>query len=99
MAAIAPEAEAMVSFEVQDLLVQQPQDRFDLILCRNCAFMYFDAAGQNATLEMFADRLWAGGALVIGRNDGAVEVHPAGTNFQRIFAQSTRAYENLKVHN
>ena len=63
-----------VTFAVQDLRTQQPDGPFDLILCRNLAFMYFDEDGQRRTLSELVRRLAPEGLLVIGRN----ETLPAG---------------------
>jgi chemotaxis protein methyltransferase CheR len=53
-------------FEQQDLLAELPQRLFDLVLCRNVAFTYFEAEQARAALERIATRLRPGGALVIG---------------------------------
>ena len=42
---------------------------FDLVLCRNVAFTYFDDAGQRATLRRIASVTAPGGALVIGAHE------------------------------
>jgi chemotaxis protein methyltransferase CheR len=55
-----------VEFRVQDLRAQMPEGPFDLILCRNAAFTYFDEALQRRTLQGLRDRLRPGGALAIG---------------------------------
>ena len=55
-----------VQFEQQDLLAALPQRPFDLVLCRNLAFTYFDASQARGALERVATRLRPGGALVIG---------------------------------
>jgi chemotaxis protein methyltransferase CheR len=58
-----------VEFARQDLLAALPEREFDLVLCRNLAFTYFDAAGARRALERIASRLRAGGALVIGLHE------------------------------
>lgn len=55
-----------VTFRVQDVRQQMPDGPFDLVLCRNLAFTYFDAAGQCRILQGIRDRLRPGGALVLG---------------------------------
>lgn len=55
-----------VQLERQDLAVEVPWREFDLILCRNLAFTYFDAERAQLTLRRIASRLRPGGALVIG---------------------------------
>jgi chemotaxis protein methyltransferase CheR len=55
-----------VELERQDLLAVLPQRQFDLVLCRNLAFTYFDAGRARLALERIASRLREGGALVAG---------------------------------
>ncbi len=55
-----------VSFSNQDIRATAPPGRFHLILCRNLVFTYFDLATQGTVLEIFAEHLEPGGALVIG---------------------------------
>jgi chemotaxis protein methyltransferase CheR len=55
-----------VELTQQDLLAALPEREFDLILCRNLAFTYFNAEGARRALERIASRLRPGGALVIG---------------------------------
>jgi len=57
---------AHVELARQDLLAELPKREFDLILCRNLAFTYFDAEGARRALERIASRLRPDGALVIG---------------------------------
>lgn len=58
-----------VAFVRQDLRRTMPTGPFDLVLCRNMAFTYFDAAGQRAVLEGLAKRTALGGLLVIGDHE------------------------------
>ncbi|HSG94587.1 MAG TPA: CheR family methyltransferase, partial [Afifellaceae bacterium] len=46
-----------------------PDGPFDLILCRNTAFTYFDTAAQQAAFSDFDTKLRAGGYLVIGGHE------------------------------
>jgi chemotaxis protein methyltransferase CheR len=55
-----------VELERQDLAADLPRRLFDLILCRNLAFTYFDAERARLALEGIAGRLRYGGALVVG---------------------------------
>lgn len=54
------------SFLVQDIRQTSPDSLFDLVLCRNLAFTYFDDTLQREILHRLARRLRTGGALVIG---------------------------------
>jgi chemotaxis protein methyltransferase CheR len=58
-----------VAFDRQDLRSELPAGRFDLVLCRNSVFTYFDAALQRATLERIAPLVREGGYLVIGAHE------------------------------
>ncbi len=55
-----------VSLVHQDLCATMPERTFDLILCRNLAFTYFDGSTQEDIAWQFAERLNPGGVLVIG---------------------------------
>ena len=55
-----------VEFRRLDVRQEQPDGPFDLVLCRNLVFTYFDEELQRELLSRIADRLVAGGALVIG---------------------------------
>lgn len=68
-ACLRPEYQARVSFVSQDLRKEMPADRFDLILCRNLAFTYFNIDVQKQVLEEFGQHLTRGGALVIGSHE------------------------------
>jgi chemotaxis protein methyltransferase CheR len=64
-----------VTFRRHDIRDDPPAaGPFDLVLCRNVAFTYFDDAGQRATLRRIASVTAPGGALVVG----AHEALPAG---------------------
>jgi chemotaxis protein methyltransferase CheR len=58
-----------VTWQLQDLRREAPVGLFDLVLCRNVAFTYFDADAQREALARVAGRLRPGGALVIGRHE------------------------------
>lgn len=58
-----------VELRCEDVRAQQPRGPLDLVLCRNLAFTYFDAAAQRGFLDRVVERLRPGGALVIGRHE------------------------------
>jgi chemotaxis protein methyltransferase CheR len=64
----------LVTFRRHDIRDEPPDGPFDLVLCRNLAFTYFDDATQRATLRRIAAVTAPGGALVVG----AHEALPAG---------------------
>jgi chemotaxis protein methyltransferase CheR len=63
----------------QDLLAELPGREFDLVLCRNVAFTYFDAEGARHALKRLASRLRRGGALVIGVHE---QLPPPAAGFE-----------------
>ncbi|MDH3563084.1 MAG: chemotaxis protein CheR [Gammaproteobacteria bacterium] len=58
-----------IEFIQQDVRAALPEGSFNLILCRNLVFTYFDEGTQQQTLEQLLTRLSTGGALVIGRHE------------------------------
>ncbi len=67
--ALRPEFRAGIAFRRQDLRTEGPGGPFDLVLCRNLAFTYFDESHQRTALRRIASVLRTGGALVIGRRE------------------------------
>jgi chemotaxis protein methyltransferase CheR len=55
------------TFLVQDLRERAPEGLFQLILCRNLAFTYFDETSKRETIENLIHKLAPGGALIIGK--------------------------------
>lgn len=53
----------------QDIREEMPTGPFDLILCRNLVFTYFEASLQVAVLERILHRLLPSGMLVIGAHE------------------------------
>lgn len=58
-----------VTFRRHDLLCDPAPGTFDLVLCRNTAFTYFDAPHRIAVAGAIASSLSPGGHLVIGRTE------------------------------
>ena len=65
---------APVSFQCRDVRREMPDGPFDLVLCRNLVFTNFEEALQREVLSKMAERLAAGGALVVGIHESL----PAG---------------------
>jgi chemotaxis protein methyltransferase CheR len=72
---LRPEFKASVEFQQQDIRRQLPSRIFDLILCRNLAFTYFDEELQREIARSLHSHLRPGGVLVLGVHD----VLPPGT--------------------
>jgi chemotaxis protein methyltransferase CheR len=78
------ELRARVTFLEGDLRRSLPEGPFDLVLCRNVAFTYFDEPLQHETAARLAGLLREGGLLVLG----AHERLPAGvTGFEPLDAR------------
>jgi chemotaxis protein methyltransferase CheR len=58
-----------VTFAVQDIRHGTPEGSFDLILCRNLVFTYFDEDLQRELLPRILARLSPRGVFVIGRKE------------------------------
>jgi chemotaxis protein methyltransferase CheR len=66
---VRDEFRAGVELHRQDIREVMPAGPFDLVLCRNLAFTYFDEDGQRAVLRRIDERLVAGGYLVLGAHE------------------------------
>jgi chemotaxis protein methyltransferase CheR len=77
-----------VHFFLQDIRQALPDGPFDLILCRNLVFTYFDERLQQRLTGEFNDRLLPGGCIVLGSH----EVVPAGAG------EFTRLAPNLPIY-
>ena len=79
-----------VSLFQQDVRETLPPGRFDLILCRNSVFTYFELPEQERVLARLAGKLAPGGVLVIGTHEslppqaaGLRPLSPTGPFYQR----------------
>ena len=70
---VRPEFREGIDVALQDIRREMPEGRFDLVLCRNVAFTYFDEDAQRVCLAGIAERLSPGGCLVIGRHESLPE--------------------------
>src|SRR5262249_126573 len=66
---VRDELRAGVEFRQQDIREAMPAGPFDLVLCRNLAFTYFDGDGQREVLRGIDHPLVPGGSLVIGAHE------------------------------
>jgi len=60
---------ANITFRLEDIRKCMPPGPFDLLLCRNLVFTYFDAPLQREFLAKFAARIRAGGVFVVGSHE------------------------------
>jgi len=63
---LKPDYRDRVRFFQQDIRRQIPAGLFDLVLCRNLVFTYFDDGLQREVLERIQHVLIPGGALILG---------------------------------
>jgi chemotaxis protein methyltransferase CheR len=66
-----------VEFRQQDLRREQPSGPFDLVLCRNLAFTYFDESMQRRVLAQLTQKIPTNAFLVVGKH----ETVPSGAPF------------------
>lgn len=79
---LKPEYQRNVHFVVQDVRRQVPDERFDLVLCRNLVFTYYQDSLQRECLERINGVLTEDGLLVIGIHESL----PAGDkNFSALY--------------
>lgn len=68
---------APVRFLEQDVREHLPAGPFDLILCRNLVFTYFNAQRQAAIARRLAELIIPGGFLLLGSHESLPEPIPA----------------------
>ena len=66
---LRPALQRAVTFELRNIRQALPEGPFQLILCRNLAFSYFDDPEQRRVLRDLIARLKPGGYLVIGAHE------------------------------
>ncbi len=66
---LKPEFRRDIEFRCEDIRRSAPTGPFDLVLCRNLAFTYFDLPTQHQVLARIHDVLAHGGVLVIGAHE------------------------------
>lgn len=66
---VRPAHRVGIRFRKQDIRDDMPDGPFELILCRNLAFTYFQPELQSRLLDRLVARLASGGYLIIGRHE------------------------------
>ncbi len=80
---LLPEFRGDVRFLRQDIRREMPDGPFDLILCRNLVFTYFDEVLQRRLLHEMSERLVARGFLILGAHEAVREEGAGGAGFVR----------------
>lgn len=86
---LKPEFKRNIKFLKQDIRQEQPEGRFDLVLCRNLAFTYFDDTVQLEVLNRIAGAMHDGAALVLGIH----EKLPEGSEGLSLWFDRERIYQ------
>jgi chemotaxis protein methyltransferase CheR len=73
---LRPEFRTTVEFKRQDIRCAMPEGPFDLVLCRNLVFTYFDDGLQRKMLTGILEKFRPGGLLVIGKHEQPPAVLP-----------------------
>jgi chemotaxis protein methyltransferase CheR len=71
-----------------DIRDRPPAGTFDLVMCRNLAFTYFDGASQLSVVSRLGAALRPGGALAVGKH----EALPAGVGQFEPWSSTARVY-------
>ncbi|MFQ5775717.1 MAG: CheR family methyltransferase [Kiloniellaceae bacterium] len=66
---LGPAFRSGVGFRRQDIRTTRPEGPFDLVLCRNLVFTYFDPGLQEEVLDAISRRLRPGGFFVLGAHE------------------------------
>lgn len=82
-----------VQFVQQDVRNDMPGEQFDLILCRNLVFTYFNDALQRKLLGEFSNALQPKGALVLGIHERL----PNNDNKMTIWSDKLRIYRKQAI--
>jgi chemotaxis protein methyltransferase CheR len=89
---LKPDYKHNIEFLEQDIRQEQPKGRFDLVLCRNLAFTYFDDAVQLKVLRSIVAAMRDGAALVLGVHEKLPE------EVQGLFVEGLAIYKLTKSH-
>lgn len=96
---LKPEYRSHIEFLEQDIRQEQPEGRFDLVLCRNLVFTYFDDALQLKLLSRMVDAMHDHAALVIGVHEKLPEGAEGLLTWfdgQRIYRKGSDTIENMR---
>ncbi len=81
-----------VTIARHDIRTPPPDGPFDLVMCRNLAFTYFDLDLQRTTAARLASALQGGGALVLGTH----EALPANLDEFEPWRSTERIYRRIR---
>jgi chemotaxis protein methyltransferase CheR len=84
-----------VQFREEDIRTTLPGGNFDLILCRNLAFTYFDESLQATIVQHLLEHLVPDGILLLGVH----ETLPAGSSGHLVVSQRLGLYQRVSSDN
>jgi len=84
-----------IQFIQQDVRETNPTETFDLVLCRNLVFTYFEEDLQRSTLDRMQAVLRPDGALVIGIHEHL----PEGVDGFSVWSAKLRIYRKVNAGN
>ena len=87
---ILPELRSVVIFTIQDVLVDPPFSRLDMVSCRNL-LIYFGPEAQKKAISLFHFALREGGLLLLGNSETAGSIDG---RFE-VLAKQERLYRNI----
>jgi chemotaxis protein methyltransferase CheR len=79
---------ALVELEQGDVRERLPEGPFDLVLCRNLVFTYFDEPAQRAIVKRLVERMRPEAFLIVGHKEAV----PAGTDELELADAQAHAY-------
>ncbi len=92
---VKPEYKREIKFLEQDIRQEQPKGRFDLVLCRNLVFTYFDDALQRQLLRRIVGAMHGGAALVLGVHEHV----PEGAQELSVWFDNQHIYRKISGRN
>ena len=81
---LKPDIKEMVEFRQQDIRTDMPAEQFDLILCRNLVFTYFDEPLQRTILSRLYEHLSPEGWLILGVHEHLPDMQGFSSVSQRL---------------
>ena len=92
---IKPEYQREITFLEQDIRQQQPKGRFDLVLCRNLVFTYYDDALQRQLLKRIIGVMHGDAALMLGVHEHV----PDGAQALSVWLAKQHIYRKISGSN
>jgi chemotaxis protein methyltransferase CheR len=92
---VKPEYKREIKFLEQDIRQEQPRGRFDLVLCRNLVFTYYDNALQLQLFRRIVGAMHGAAALVLGVHEHL----PEGAQELSVWFDKQHIYRKISGRN